>query len=311
MERKYDRLVEEQGLDALQALFPHTMNDDLSHAVSVQDKMDGSLISTFYFDGRVYVKSKGSLHSEQAQAAQKLLDSKYYAALYRSIEHSVMAEDHTVIMEYTGPDNRIVIPTDKPKLTVLGVRDNHTGEYLSNHELLMQGYAPYTAYEHVDEIENLDRFVEASARMTGIEGYVVTLANGQRVKIKTDWYAALHHLKDSINSQRRLFEAAVNDATDDLKAQFYDDPQAIGLINEMESKVASIYNHMVDQVERFYARNKHMERKDYAIKGQNELDKLCFGLAMAKYSGKEVDYKATLIKHRKNFGIKDDPEKED
>jgi hypothetical protein len=51
-----------------------------------------------------------------------------------------------------------------------------------------------------------------------------------------------------------------------------------------------------------------MERKDFAIKGQAELDKLCFGLVMAKYSGKEVDYKATLIKHRKNFGIKDDPE---
>jgi RNA ligase len=285
---------------------PMTMGLDMNDVRSIQAKMDGSLISTFYFDGHVRVKSKGSLHSDQAVAAQRLLESPKWDALYNALEQHVMFMDHTVIMEYTAPDNRIVVPTEEPTLTVLAVRDNRTGKYVGD----LHGYmVEYMTDEIINDVgEDIPAFIEDIPKMTGIEGFVLTMASGQRVKIKTDWYAALHHLKDSINSQRRLFECAVNDATDDLKAQFWDDLQAVAMINHMEAKVASIYNHMVDQVERFYQRNKHMERKDFAIKGQAELDKLCFGLVMAKYSGKEVDYKATLIKHRKNFGIKDDPE---
>ena len=284
---------------------PMTMFNVLPEVESIQDKMDGSLISTFYFDGRVYVKSKGSLRSNQAVAAQKLLESEKWNNLYRAVEHHVMVMDHTVIMEYTAPDNRIVLPSEEAQLTVLGVRDNQTGEYVDDLHEYMEDYM---VADVVEDVHDVEQFVADIAHRTSIEGFVLTFKNGQRVKIKTDWYCALHHLKDSINSQRRLFEAAVNDATDDLRAQFYDDPQAITIITEMEEKVASIYNHIVDQVERFYERNKHMERKDFAIKGQKELDKLCFSLAMALYSGKPVDYKATLIKHRKNFGIKDDPE---
>ena len=62
--------------------------------------------------------------------------------------------------------------------------------------------------------------------MQNIEGYVIRLASGQRVKIKTAWYLALHHTKDSINSPRRLFEAVLEEATDDMRSLFYDDKLA-------------------------------------------------------------------------------------
>lgn len=287
---------------------PMTMGLDLSQVREVQLKMDGSLISTFYFDGHVRVKSKGSLHSDQAVAAQKLLESESHARLYSGVEYHVMVMDHTVIMEYTAPDNRIVIPSDKPRLTVLAIRDNHTGKYVPRedwYEALADEYGVMDV--NVGTMESIEDFVARIPDQTGIEGYVLTFNDGQRVKIKTDWYSKLHHIKDSINSDRRLFEAIVYDTIDDVRAQFWDDAQAIERINKMSDKVVSIYNHMVDQVERFYERNKHMDRKGFAVKGQAELDKICFSLVMAKYSGKEVDYRATMVKHRLSYGIKDDP----
>ena len=117
----------------------------------------------------------------------------------------------------------------------------------------------------------------------------------------------LHHLKDSINSQRRLYEAVVYETIDDVRAQFWDDEVALQIIEDMEEKVRPIYNNMVALVEDFYEANKHLERKDYAIKGQKECGKLYFGLAMGKYLGREPDYKAHMVKYRKDYGIKDDP----
>lgn len=68
---------------------------------------------------------------------------------------------------------------------------------------------------------------------------------------------------------------------------------------------------MVDVVERFYEANKHLDRKDYAILGQNELDRMYFGLAMNKYSGKEFSYKDFLKKKWKDLGLKDNSDDED
>jgi hypothetical protein len=117
---------------------------------------------------------------------------------------------------------------------------------------------------------------------------------------------SLHHTKDSINNPRRLFEAVLDEGVDDLRAMFFEDKLAIKLIDEMTEKVDKIYNHMVALVEKFYEDNKSLERKDYAIKGQAELDRLYFGLAMTKYLQKPVDYKGFLKSKYKEFGIRDE-----
>ena len=94
------------------------------------------------------------------------------------------------------------------------------------------------------------------------------MEDGMRFKVKTEWYLVQHRAKDSINSDRRLFEAVLEEATDDLRTLFHEDPLVIKRIEEMEVKVDDLYNHMVDTVERFYERNKNLERKEYAILGQ-------------------------------------------
>ena len=289
---------------------PFTMDLDLSNPLEIVEKMDGSLISTMFVDGQVWLKSKGSLFSDQATAARHLLGMIHYVDLLRFVEHRVLIDDQTVIMEFTAPFNRIVLPYDRPTLTVLAIRDNQTGEYVPLSTYRYERASRYFVQNITNLVGDVNVFVESIHEMKDIEGFVLRLSTGQRVKIKTDWYAKLHHIKDSINSQRRLFEAVVYDTIDDVRAQFYDDEQAMALIDEMQEKVHEIYYDMVQAVEVFYETNKHLERKPYAIKGQEELSKLHFGLAMAKYIGKEIDYRATMVKHRKQFGIKDDPEVE-
>ncbi len=292
---------------------PMTMDVDLWDVEQIFDKADGSLITSYQADGQIHLKSKGALQSDQAVAATQLLRSADYQWADDTI-HAIHVSGACVNMEYVAPDNRIVIGYEEPGLIVLNVRDLITGGYWS-HTKVQELFGDLACYEykpdfgdHLDSQATKVEFLEGIPDATGIEGVVVYMRDGLWMKMKTEAYLTAHRAKDSINSPRRLFEAVLEEATDDLRSLFFDDQVALNMIEEMEVRVDHIYNHAVDSVERFYERNKGMERKDYAIAGQAELDKPLFGLAMNKYLGKEADYKAFLRKNYKSFGIKDDPE---
>lgn len=287
---------------------PFTMDLDLSTVNLVEDKADGSLISTYIHvdaNGSVLrLKSKGSLSSDQANAAMRWLNDQreFFHELY-----TLAAFGYTINMEWVAPDNRIVLGYENPELRVLNIRNHVDGSYMDRDDL-HDSYAEIAARWTLRVNLDVDpaEFVKTIPDMQNIEGFVVRLDSGQRVKIKTSWYLALHHTKDSINSPRRLFEAVLEEATDDMKSLFHDDTLAIKQIEDMERFVEEKYNHMVDTVERFYERNKHLERKDYAILGQQELaGTMYFGLAMNKYVGKPTDYKAFLKSKWKQLGLKD------
>ena len=78
-------------------------------------------------------------------------------------------------------------------------------------------------------------------------------------------------------------------------------------INDMEKVVQGIYAKIKINVEKFYHDNAGLDRKSYAILGSQTLPRLFFSLAMNLYLGKENDYKDWMIKHYRDFGIKDDP----
>lgn len=292
---------------------PFTMDLDFTKTIQILDKMDGSLISSMLIDGRLWLKSKGSLFSDQAIAANRFIKLDESIDLLEFVEN-MAKENCTVCMEYTAPDNRIVIGYPEAALTVLCVRDNETGRYFPL-DMFEDDYEDASVFFVDDAIEsvkqltdnNVEAFVDKIPEMEDIEGYVLLLSDGTRVKIKTEWYLVLHRIKDSINSQRRLFEAIVYETIDDVKAAFYDDEMALETIDSMEIKVLKLQKDTINTVENFHAANKHLDRKGYAIKGQKELEKVYFGLAMNLYLGYDVDYKVFMIKNRIKFGIKDDP----
>lgn len=286
---------------------PLTMDLDLSQIHSITLKMDGSLISTYWhssFDERVHelrLKSKGSIASTQALSAMKWLDGN---EKFKDELAELAGHDLIVNMEWCAPDNRIVIGYEEPHLKVLSVRDMWDGSYVP---LSVLNDLKELSKHWVEQVDppNKEQFVRSIPQMTNVEGYVVQTRNAW-FKVKTDWYLALHRLKDSINSPRRLFEAVLDEASDDLRASFHDDPLAIKQIGEMEEYATTLYNEMVKTVEAYYEANKHLDRKSYAIKGQQELKRMYFGLAMMKYTDREPNYKDFLKRQWKTLGLKDE-----
>lgn len=290
---------------------PFTMNLDLTKIKKAAIKEDGSIITSFIDQetGKLRVKSKQSLVSEQATMAQAFLDDPENFMLEEEVDDLTQA-GYTVMFELVSPANRIVLEYPKTELRVIGIRHNETGELLERDQL-SDGIFMAIRNRWVKEFYEPNRFdnwndaVEAIVAQTGIEGYVFTLEDGTMFKEKTDWYKSLHHLKDSVSSERRLFEAIIDEAVDDVKAMFATDEFTIKRITDMETAVVAKFNHIVKTVEDFYETNKGLERKDYAILGQKELGNL-FNLAMGKYTGKGLSYKDFAKKYRKEiFGIGD------
>lgn len=283
---------------------PMTMGLDLSKVDTVELKADGSLMSTYTHDGKLRLKSKGSLFSEQAVDAMKWLEAR------PSFAQCLLDADNrgwTVNLEWCAPHNRIVIGYEKAHLKVLNVRNREDGRYLDR-DLLE---ALFHAGDVIDRVDTngLDTaaFVQSiPAMQDDIEGYVCRVG-GLWFKVKTEKYMSLHHAKDSINNPRRLFEAVVDEGVDDLRSMFAADVVAMKQIDEMQEKVVRMYNHLVSTVEGYHAANKAGDRKTYAIGAQSlKLNGLSLlGLAMNLYLGKDPDFKGFLKSKYKELGFKD------
>lgn len=287
---------------------PITSNIDLNEVEQLETKSDGSLISTFLHlspsGWEVRLKSKGSISSDQVVAATKWFTAPENSHFYDMVESFVL-EGFTVNMEWVAPDNRIVLGYLIPRLIVLCIRDILTGTYWnkdhSDHGIL-EYFEPTVDLNGLSIPEFINQIPDM---LDDIEGFVCKTPI-LWFKVKTKKYLALHHCKDSVNNPRRLFEVILNEGIDDVKSMFHKDELLMKQINDMEQKVDHIYNHMVKEVETFYAVNKHLDRKDYAIKAQAEVTKLYFGLVMNKYVQKPDKYKEFLVSKWKDLGIKDE-----
>ena len=291
---------------------PFTMFDKstLSSEIAVvMDKLDGSIISTFMdVDFEVRTKSHASLNSDHAKNSNVLLqnDRDFYNEV-----HYAESMGYTVNMEYTSPEYRIVLPYQEDNLTVLNLRHRSTGELLVGNRLKQFSPVLYarSVFAKCGEIdpsfpmkETLYDSIEATRSMQDIEGFVLILKDGRMCKIKTDWYCALHFTKDSINVDSRLYEAVITGASDDLKQMFSTDAYSIKKIEKMEQLIFSCYNKLVHDSESFYEANKHLERKEYALKVQSELPNELGkpGIVFSLYNQKPVDYKAIMMKYMKD-----------
>lgn len=276
-----------------------TTDLDFSNAKSIMDKRDDSLISTYIHKGDVALKTKGSLTSDQAIAGTKWLN--LVPALKKEL-YDYTLTSFTVNLEWTAPDNRIVLNYKEPSLRILNIRSMIDGAYLDKEDIkktapMMYGLWVDLENEHLDD---MDTFVNDIVNHTHKEGYVIQFDNGSLVKIKTEWYMIRHRVKDSINYDKHLIEAIVTESIDDVMSLFHDDQDTLDRINSMVAKVVPSFNHLMETIEKFYDDHKDDDRKTYAI-ASKELPDGYISLCMTMYDHKEPDYRKFYMRNYERF----------
>ncbi len=272
------------------------------------DKLDGSLISSFMnSEIKVQMKSKGSLFSEHAILATQLIRSD----LKKENEVTILESlGYTVNFELLSPQYRIVVSYPENEIRFLNARHRETGEYLKLEEVQKNYPALFSTSVYKDGYFSnslvlketvLDTVQGVYDMLDNIEGFVFKLKNGTFFKVKTNKYCSLHHTKDSILIESRLFNVVLDGGSDDLRQIFKDDAQSIESIKKMEQKVFMAYNSIISDVTDFYEKHKDLERKEYAQKVTSLLPQKynLRGLAFTLYQNKVPDYKENLRKHMK------------
>ena len=288
---------------------PSTLNEALpwDTVIRIMDKMDGSTIHTVLMDdGSVKLKSKKSFNSDVARNAQAFADASPNLS---NFIRQIAQHDYTAIFEYCSPDARIVLYYPQTRLVLLHVRDNTTGEYVSRSGL--EKLASTFNIELVEEVTFKgvgdhttlgQHMINTAKEAEGIEGWIVQFANGDMVKLKTDWYLKRHRAMTFLR-ERDIAVLTLDEGLDDLKALLVGEGADISEILRIEEDV-------VDQIRKihsvlFSAVNdwRHLDRKDFAIKFQGDV---YFGLIMQQYLGKPPAIKEwferNLLKQR--YGLR-------
>lgn len=273
---------------------PFTMNLDLSTTLYYMTKEDGSLISSFQDKGYLGLKSKTSLYSDQVHWAAEWIN-EHKALKDRVLELAM--NDYTVNFEYVGPKNRIVLGYDKAELRILNVRHNASGDYVEMDELYADPILRQYMVTVYDGSVCSSEWVSDVRKMQGIEGYIVVLPD-LMFKLKTDWYCALHHTKDSINSNRRLAEVCLEDSTDDLRGLFADDKLALDKITAFEAKYHQVLKESFEMIKTYVTDNHWKDRRQYAIDAQVEFKSHLhlFSIVMQLHNGFDGEKCVSQIK---------------
>lgn len=263
-------------------------------------KEDGSLISSFIDKGELFLKSKGSLFSQQVLDAQKWLYDERRKPLLECLKW--YAENGiTINMEWVSPDNRVVLTYEEPRLIILNARHNITGEYIDLEDLVKdQTINQYMVDNH--PFETINELIKEVQELKDQEGYVVYNSKGAEpvFKIKCPWYVHLHSVKSSVSSDKNLWEAVAEGVSDDIKALFETDKASLDRIAKFESIYKKQFSFVYKTAIDIYNKLRGNSRKDYAIESQSILNEIgypqLFNIVMRLYLNGPDESIVDLIK---------------
>ena len=207
----------------------------------ITEKMDGSMIRPLVLNGKVHLGTKMGL-TEVAEQAEQVADD----AARNYMLDMVVNKGATPIFEFVSPENCIVVKYKEPRLVLLTIRDNETGQYWTR-EAIENSNPPVDIVPQYGKLNgNLDEYVGGFEEQEDREGDVIHFADGHMVKIKTSWYLRIHRVKDQIQNNRRILDLIINNGIDDLIPNLDEDDY--NRIVAFDKAFHEAYNRLVDRL---------------------------------------------------------------
>lgn len=236
--------------------------------VSIQEKVDGSLIKLWYDDGW-HISTNGTIDAFKAE----LNDVKHpnFGQLFFKAIHQVFEDEYnffemldrnfTYMFELTSPYNRVVIPYEETKLYFLGMRDMIFGE-----EMLPEGsyLSYYFTIPKRYSLRSLEDVQNAANKLSWYEeGYVVCDENFNRVKIKSPGYVKAHYARtNGVITTERLVQIVLDGEQEEFLIYASDYADELHKIENTMHKIANVSVETMKNV--FGASYEFVTRGDYA-----------------------------------------------
>ena len=210
---------------------PDTYTDFSFDRAVVYEKVDGSLIKVYWWNGEWHISTRGTAFAETENYTGRTfkelvleafgVDEKGFQA-----GCSRLNKKTTFIFELISPENRVVTPYAKPEMVLLGVRaingKEATVESLirfSNRNVIGLNCRLAESFSFSSE----DDMKEAVESLTNLqEGYVCyDHVSGKRVKIKSPAYLAVHRLRgENVPTPKRIMQLVLTKEEDEYLLYF-------------------------------------------------------------------------------------------
>lgn len=237
------------------------------NTMKVQGKIDGSLISLYYYYGW-QVATNGMIDAKDAELYFKTDNYKTYFDLFlqawtfSNVDLSNLNKNCTYTFELVSKYNRVVIPYDKTEIYHIGTRNNLTLEEI-NIDIGIQKPKLYNFSSIEDIITNANKLPYTQ------EGYVVIDSNFNRIKIKSPAYVAIHHLKgEGKVSKKRLLSIVRKNEREEFLNYF---PEYKEDFEKIENQYLNYYQQIDNSLTVAKTFN-GLTRKEFAMWAKNQIN---------------------------------------
>lgn len=222
----------------------------------VQEKVDGSLVTMYWYDNKWHVATSGSPDASGQVGEWDFTFADLFWKTFNELGLKPVCfnPDLCPSFELTSMFNRVVVPHKTSGLTFIGLHDRLTGCELPLSTL--PGYPAVKSYG----LNSFDEIVASFANIDPVsqEGYVVVDGRYNRVKIKHPGYVALHHLKDGFGP-RRIVEIVRASEKSEVLTYF---PEWKEQFNDVQTR----YDNLVNGLQNLYDEIKDIPvQKDFAL----------------------------------------------
>jgi hypothetical protein len=208
-------------------------------AVSVQEKIDGSLIKFYYYKGKWRVATNGTVNAYECDApARDITFGDLVTKVVGELESLTGWFDtqNTYMFELCTPKNRVVVPHKTYTLYALGVRNNSTGQEFPVDK---SQYPHYIRFPKMYEITSLDAAVAAAQELPwDNEGYVAVDDSYNRCKIKSPDYLRVHRLAGNGSATiKRIVDLIEANELDEVLIYFPELQRKVDALNKLKDQI--------------------------------------------------------------------------
>ena len=227
-------------------------------SAGIYEKLDGSLMTLYFYDGGWHVQSSGSPDASGEVNDFGMTFSELFWTVWEEKKHCLPKDSSKCFMfELMTKYNRVIVPQDENRLVLHGVRDRETLK-----ESDPSQYALENGWEIVKKLPltSLEEVLEAAKQINPMEteGYVLVDKHFNRVKVKSPQYVALSHMKEGFSS-RRMLELVVANEGDEFLNYF---PEWTDLYLQIKAS----FNGLIKTIKCAYFVHKDIEeQKEFAL----------------------------------------------
>jgi hypothetical protein len=267
-------------------------------SAKVYEKLDGSLMVLYFYDGEWRVQSSGTPDAGGEVNGFGFTFAELFWQVWNELKYNLPQETRQCfIFELMTPYNRIVVQQRKNHLVLHGVRNLDTLiESEPNLWANKYGWELVKSYA----LTSWTEVIKAAEKLEPMdsEGYIICDHNFNRVKVKSPQYVAISHLREGF-STRRMIEIILTNEGEEFLAYF---PEW----TELYQKIKDRYHSLIQEVEEVYRQYQHIEtQKDFALAIKHlPYSGILFSLRSGKIASvKESLRSATIQKAEELLGL--------